>query len=414
MDGHGRSTGGFGIDRDASIQLIVDTALRHGVDDHRQIAYLLATAQHETRDFSAPEEDFGRSQARKLGYSGGEAFYGRGYVHLTHDYNYRKFDDLFGLDGTLVDNPARAREPELAARILVIGMRDGLFTGRRLDRYINDGTRDAYNARRVVNGITGQAWTIRAAEDCERYARAWERSVPALIEKSRARIEPAPAAADLRQGVRGGDVVALQRELDRLGIRDGRGRPLAVDGIFGRNTRQAVENFQLWNGLDVTGVADRETRALLRGPRDPAHPDHAMYARIRAGVRALNEGSGTSCEETGERISRCLLARCKGAAGGTDAADPAATGPALRRVDHVVMGRTGHLFAIEGRLDDPAQRRAWVSLSDVGLGPTGESDRRVDGLNVPAARERESGHRHGPPEHTHLPGRDTPRPTLQG
>src|SRR5690606_41915483 len=118
-NGEGRSTGGFGIDRESSVNLIVRTALDHGVSDPKQIAYMLATAQHETRDFAAPEEDFGRSQARKLGYSGGEEFFGRGYVHLTHDYNYRKFDELLDLQGELVSNPARAKEPEIAARILV-------------------------------------------------------------------------------------------------------------------------------------------------------------------------------------------------------------------------------------------------------------------------------------------------------
>ncbi|NJC01284.1 hypothetical protein GGR63_001171 [Xanthomonas sp. 3272] len=46
--------------------LIVKTALENGVTDPKQISYMLATAQHETRNFQAPEEDFGRSQARKL------------------------------------------------------------------------------------------------------------------------------------------------------------------------------------------------------------------------------------------------------------------------------------------------------------------------------------------------------------
>lgn len=89
-NGEGRSTGGFGIDREESVNLIVRTAIQNNVTDPNQIAYMLATAQHETRDFNAPEEDYGRSQARKLGYSGGEEYYGRGYVHLTHDYNYRR------------------------------------------------------------------------------------------------------------------------------------------------------------------------------------------------------------------------------------------------------------------------------------------------------------------------------------
>ncbi|WP_355584605.1 hypothetical protein [Xanthomonas cannabis] len=72
-DGRGRSTEGFGVDRESSVRLIVKTALENGVTDPKQISYMLATAQHETRNFQAPEEDFGRSQARKLGYSGRRA-----------------------------------------------------------------------------------------------------------------------------------------------------------------------------------------------------------------------------------------------------------------------------------------------------------------------------------------------------
>lgn len=83
-NGYGRSTEGFGITRQQSVELIVKTALENGVTDPKQIAYILGTAQHETRNFNAPEEDFGRSQARKYGYGGGEEFFGRGCVHLTH------------------------------------------------------------------------------------------------------------------------------------------------------------------------------------------------------------------------------------------------------------------------------------------------------------------------------------------
>ncbi|GGJ97336.1 peptidoglycan-binding domain-containing protein [Luteimonas terricola] len=480
-NGEGRSTGGFGIDRESSVNLIVRTALNHGVSDPKQIAYMLATAQHETRDFAAPEEDYGRSQARKLGYSGGEDFYGRGYVHLTHDYNYRKFDELLSLDGELVKNPDRAKEPELAAQILVIGMRDGLFTGRRLDRYINDDSQDTYNARRVVNGITSQAWTIKAAEDCDQYATAWEQSVPMLIEKAREqdpvaaldwnqklqqtldgivpraaavssevkdglpdylRVNPVPerpsAAGDLQQGARGERVRALQSALGGLGIRDGHGRALTVDGIFGSSTRQAVENFQLWNGLDTSGVVDRRTRELLRDsrtrtavmhpgdahdtaaapartlpdPTNPSHPDHAMYERIRAGVRAIEEANGKPYDEASERISRSLLARCKGAGACPHAADasvaPVAPGMVLRRVDHVLMGTTGNVFAIEGRLDDPAHKRASVSAADAALVTVEESDRRLAAVNTLGEREQDVGRHHALAPRPGQPSAGTP------
>ena len=60
----------------------------------------------------------------------GKAYYGRGFVQLTHKVNYSKFSRLLGRD--LVNNPDIALDPEIAALILVIGMRDGIFTGKKL------------------------------------------------------------------------------------------------------------------------------------------------------------------------------------------------------------------------------------------------------------------------------------------
>lgn len=289
-NGHGRSTEGFGISRQQSVDLIVRTCLENGVSDHRQIAYVLATAQHETRNFTAPEEDFGRSQARKLGYRGGEEYFGRGYVHLTHRDNYERMDRLLGLNGQLVRDPGLATDPEIAAKIMVIGMRDGLFTGKRLDRYIDEDSNDLYNARRTVNGVTPtRPWSVKAAQDCERYAEAWEQRVPALVEAARrAGVAPAPsrpsgptasppdgAYRQLKQGTSSAEVTQLQERLNALGYRDAEGRRLAEDGDFGSNTREAVVAFQKANGLQGLGVVGPRTRELLeraQPTREPSQP----------------------------------------------------------------------------------------------------------------------------------------------
>lgn len=203
-NGHGRSTEGFGMSREQSAELIVRTCLANGVSDPKQIAYILATAQHETRNFTAPEEDFGRAQARKLGYRGGEEYYGRGYVHLTHKDNYERMDNALGLNGALVRDPSLAKHPEIAARILVIGMRDGMFTGKKLGTYVDADSNDLYNARRTVNGVTpNKPWSVKAARDCVTYAHAWEARVPALVEAAqRGRVAPAPGApaGDAKRG----------------------------------------------------------------------------------------------------------------------------------------------------------------------------------------------------------------------
>lgn len=65
-DGYGRSATSP-ISADQGVRLIVWTCLEEGVTDRRQIAYVLATAQHESLGFSRLEEDYGRKQAVTLG-----------------------------------------------------------------------------------------------------------------------------------------------------------------------------------------------------------------------------------------------------------------------------------------------------------------------------------------------------------
>lgn len=65
----------------------------------------------------------------------------------------------------------------------------------------------------------------------------------------------------LAPGDRGEDVRTLQRLL-----RDNRFNPGPIDGVYGPQTRDAVEQFQLSRGLFANGIADAETiQALLGG-----------------------------------------------------------------------------------------------------------------------------------------------------
>jgi predicted chitinase len=309
-NGYGRSTEGFGISREQSVNLIVKTALENGVSDPKQIAYMLATAQHETRNFNAPEEDFGRAQARKLGYRGGEEYFGRGYVHLTHNDNYQKFDKLLGMNGELTRNPDLAKDPEIAAKVLVVGMRDGLFTGKKLDRYIDEDSHDLYNARRTVNGVTPKSpWSLKAAKECERYAEAWEKLVPGLIEnvkkdgvdlqsetgtKAHTPAAATPVApAVLKLHAQGAEVWGLQNTLHGLGYTGADGQPLKADRDFGHNTDHAVRAFQRAHGLEpVDGKVGSDTRtALAQAAQHPlvsetTHPNHGLYAAIGAQLPA--------------------------------------------------------------------------------------------------------------------------------
>lgn len=112
----------YGLTRDQNVELLVRTALEYGVTDRRQIAYIVATAQHETDNFATSREYDGPNQAIRNGYGGGENYYGRGYVQVTHDRNYDRMATTLG-DPRISTNPdIVAQESALGAQTTVVGM----------------------------------------------------------------------------------------------------------------------------------------------------------------------------------------------------------------------------------------------------------------------------------------------------
>lgn len=148
-------------------------------------AYLLATAFHETAATMQPITEYGGRRyfdkydtgklAAALGNTpqldgDGFLYRGRGYVQITGRANYRKAGDALGVD--LIGQPDRALEPEIAAKILVLGCCEGWFTGKKLGDYLDRPGPDYRNARRVING-TDRADTIAG------YARTFARALTA-------------------------------------------------------------------------------------------------------------------------------------------------------------------------------------------------------------------------------------------
>lgn len=124
-------------------------------------------------------------------------------------------------------------------------------------------------------------------------------------------------------------------------------------------------------------------------PADPTHPDHAMLEQIRAGVGKVDRDVGKSYDDMSERVSRCLLAACKdNREMYPDARGLSLAANALNRVDHVVLGTTGNIFAVEGRLDDPAHKRALVSVEAAIRTPVEQSDEKLLAANQTIAQER--------------------------
>ncbi|MEB3190457.1 MAG: glycoside hydrolase family 19 protein [Snowella sp.] len=131
------------------------------ITDRRQLAYIMATIQHETASTYKPIAEYG---GRRKHYA---PYYGRGYVQLTWKYNYEKYSAVVGED--LVNNPDLAMRPDIALYIIVDGMKNGVFTGKRLNQFINSERCDYINARRIING-TDRADLVAS------YAKKWEKS----------------------------------------------------------------------------------------------------------------------------------------------------------------------------------------------------------------------------------------------
>lgn len=136
------------------------------------LAYGLATAWHEARFKPIPE--WGKGKGRPYAKPGkyGQSQYGRGLVQLTWDFNYEWADKALGLNGSLLRNFDRALEPDIAARVLILGMETGAFTGKGLRKYLSGevGTYEQFReARRIINGmdkadlIAGHAVKFQAA-----------------------------------------------------------------------------------------------------------------------------------------------------------------------------------------------------------------------------------------------------------
>jgi hypothetical protein len=156
------------------IEAILDAwQARPVAGDIRWLAYMLATAHHETARTMQPVRETladsdeaaiaildaafrkGRLSWVREPYwrrdADGKSWLGRGLVQLTHKRNYEVMSRETGID--LVAEPDRAMEMDVAVRILLSGMERGLFTGRKLGDYFAGARADWVNARRIINGL---------------------------------------------------------------------------------------------------------------------------------------------------------------------------------------------------------------------------------------------------------------------
>lgn len=132
------------------------------IEDVRQVAYCFATTKHETADTFQPIEEYGHGKNHTYGVPTGpwhQVYDGRGDVQLTWERNYQHATDrlhaLGALDTSLSldSDPTLAMCPDVAACVLIYGMSEGWFTGRKLSDFISDSACNYMGARRIINGL---------------------------------------------------------------------------------------------------------------------------------------------------------------------------------------------------------------------------------------------------------------------
>jgi predicted chitinase len=250
------------------LETLLDAAKRHGVVERRQIAYVLATAYHETGRAMRPVREIGQGRGRAYGQADaatGEVYYGRGYVQITWKANYARLGARLGVD--LVANPDRALDPRIAADILMVGMAEGLFTGRSLATFLGIDKTDWRGARRIVNGLD-------RADDIAEYARAFDAalanaSVPnpsfpaALAEAARtvAAQKENVMTQSMKQGLKGYRTLAFNALVAAVGVAQ------SVDWV------SVVGSTHAGWALTAVAIANMLLRAATDGPVGVAKPE---------------------------------------------------------------------------------------------------------------------------------------------
>ena len=146
---------------------IYDSAIKYWVTDTKQLSYILATVKGECWFKNIKEVGWENQTYWKVDIETWQRYYGRGFVQLTHKENYRKFNEIiknswekfkdnnwdYLLNIDILKHPDQIlKSNELAAFILIYGMKNGTFTWKKLDDYINSNKNDFVWARAIVNG----------------------------------------------------------------------------------------------------------------------------------------------------------------------------------------------------------------------------------------------------------------------
>lgn len=130
---------------------IIEEMAKAGLTSKNNLVGIVATIHVETEidPFNPIEEIDGRNNASGANggrpYGGGAEYFGRGYIQITHDYNYKEAGNGIGLGDQLVNDPAMALRPEIAAKVT-----SWFWKARGVAKAADAG--DWRQVRKIVNG----------------------------------------------------------------------------------------------------------------------------------------------------------------------------------------------------------------------------------------------------------------------
>lgn len=139
------------------MSIILDEWERRKMTDLRKLGAVFGNTKRETDSTMWPIEEYGHGTGQPYGIPGttGKIYFGRGFVQLTWERNYKLMAKLLGID--IWHAPEKALDPPVAAAILFEGCFNadsgvGDFTGKSFDDYFTGTLTDFVNSRRVING----------------------------------------------------------------------------------------------------------------------------------------------------------------------------------------------------------------------------------------------------------------------
>lgn len=186
----------------------------------------------------------------------------------------------------------------------------------------------------------------------------------------------------LDRGARGESTRELQVALSSLGYVGADNRLLSADGDFGQNTAHAVRAFQRAHGLDVDGVFGRDTReALSRAEKSPllserGHPDNPLFREAWTEMRKLPRNTFRNEAEM-NNVAAALTVRAKQAG--------------MTHVDNVMLNTRGDgVIGLRGSLQDPA--RQFVSVDKASAASQSVERSTLELVEYVAGRERAQVH----------------------